>query len=266
MLDNGLSRISNLTPVAMTLQMLCLCDQNITVIENLELPHLQELYLHRNQISEIKNLTGCPRLRKLWLFQNNLTSIKGLHAVPELEECWLQANQLQSLKGLEYTSNLISLGLAGNPIGEFKELKRLSSCKRLRDISFSDIHFGRCPIAEEEGYRDFIILHFRHISILDGVKIAKQAQDAAEDTYFKQIKHFNDSLREVEESYQKNLRLIDSQHQSRETYSQLLQKEMSAALSELQGLVNEGRKIINQEVSFSRVHPCSCVWICHILY
>ena len=101
-------------------------------MENLDLPVLQELYLHRNSISKIGNLSGCPRLKKLWLFQNKIISINGinlfninciyihtsiytyihiyiyryihmyigLHAVPELVECWLQANEISKLNGV----------------------------------------------------------------------------------------------------------------------------------------------------------------------
>ena len=44
LIDNGLKRISNLAPVAMTLRSLTLCDQNLTAMENLELPNLRELF------------------------------------------------------------------------------------------------------------------------------------------------------------------------------------------------------------------------------
>ena len=80
MLDNGLQRISNLKPVGRTLTSLCLCDQLLTKIENLELPALTELLLHRNSITEISGLEKCPRIKKLWLFQNKIVSMKGLHA------------------------------------------------------------------------------------------------------------------------------------------------------------------------------------------
>lgn len=41
---------------------------------------------------------------------------------------------------------------------------------------------------------------------------------------------FNNSLAEIEEAYQKQLRGIELQHQSRESYSQVLEKEMGVAL------------------------------------
>ena len=58
-----------MNPVSLTLQSLCLSDQLISKMENLNLPNLRELYLHRNKISEIENLQFCPKLRKLWIFQ-----------------------------------------------------------------------------------------------------------------------------------------------------------------------------------------------------
>ena len=45
-----------------------------------------------------------------------------------------------------------------------------------------------------------------------------------------QLKSFNASLQEIEESYQHSLQSIESQYQSRESYSNVLEKEMSAAL------------------------------------
>jgi protein phosphatase 1 regulatory subunit 7 len=143
MIDNGLQRISNLKPVGMTLTSLCLCDQMLTRMENLDLPVLTELMLHRNKLTEISGLDRCPRLRKLWLFQNKITSLSGLQAVPELEECWVQANRVTSLAGIEHCRALVDLGLAGNPVADFVELKRLEDLPDLHSLSLSDIHFGQ---------------------------------------------------------------------------------------------------------------------------
>jgi hypothetical protein len=161
--------------------------QGLTAMENLSLPNLRELYLHRNAITEIGNLNGCPKLRKLWLFQNKIEHISGLHAVPELEECWLQSNAIAKLHGLESLTRLNHLGLAGNEVSDFKELKRLSSCPGLRALSLSDIHFGRCPIVDEQGYQEFIVLHLGQVVLLDGIAITKEVQLMAEDSYFSQV-------------------------------------------------------------------------------
>jgi hypothetical protein len=125
LLDNGLKQISNLSPVSLTLTSLCICDQDINRMENLDLPRLKNLYLHRNNIEHISGLSGCPRLQKLWLFQNRLTKIENLHSCPELRECWLQANRITSTKGIEGSEQLTSLALAGISL-KSSELNRVT--------------------------------------------------------------------------------------------------------------------------------------------
>lgn len=158
-------------------------------MENLDLPLLRELYLHRNNITEIKNLSGCPRLRKLWLFQNKLTRISGLHALPELESCWLQANQITSLDGMDHCLQLSTIGLAGNPLSDIHELVKLAGCPALRDLSLSDIHFGRSAVVDMDGYREFVTLHLRQVWVLDGVRISPDAQATAEEAYLSQVRY-----------------------------------------------------------------------------
>ena len=86
LIDNGITRISNLAPVSLTLSVLCLCDQELVVISGLQsCPNLKELYLHRNRIASMDGLQGCARLRKLWLFQNKITAFAALHSLPELQ-------------------------------------------------------------------------------------------------------------------------------------------------------------------------------------
>ena len=86
MINNGLLSISNLTYVQNTLISLCLCDQNINKMENLELPQLIELFLHRNQIERIQGLNQCKNLKKLWLNQNHINAITGLESLNNLTE------------------------------------------------------------------------------------------------------------------------------------------------------------------------------------
>lgn len=120
-------------------------------MENLLLPNLKELFLHRNSISKIENLSGCPRLKKLWLCQNKITNISGLYDVPALEELWLQSNLIQSLSGIENCMSLRSLSVAGNKINSFREITKLSNLRNLAILFIQDIHFGRCPITDDIG-------------------------------------------------------------------------------------------------------------------
>lgn len=159
-------------------------------MENLNLPHLRELFLHRNQIKEISSLAGCPHLKKLWLFQNQLESISGLQALSELEECWLQANAITSLNGFEHNLNLLNLGIAGNLISDLREVKKLQHCTKLRSVTFTDIHFGRCPIVDEDGYKEYLLLQLKQVKILDGVKVSNEMINQAEDAYYRQVRKF----------------------------------------------------------------------------
>jgi len=250
LLDNGLKKISNLNPVGITLTSLCLCDQNITKVDRgLDLPNLRELFLHRNYITSIVGLEGCPRLRKLWLFQNNLKSVTGLHSVPELQECWLQANELSKLTGFEHCSMLTVLGLAGNPISDFEELRRLVPLQKLHSLSLSDIHFGRCPLADESKYKEFVLTTFKQIHLLDDVAVTKDMLQQAERAHDEQARAFDAALHDIEEQFRLELMTIDANHQSRETHSAALEREMAAALQELQVLVGEGRESINKQAA-----------------
>jgi hypothetical protein len=51
------------------------------------------------------------------------------------------------------------------------------------------------------------------------------------------------------DTYRKEIHDIDQQEQMRENHVLLLEKEMSAALSELQKMISEGRGIIQKEVT-----------------
>ena len=113
----------------------------------------------------------------------------------------------------------------------------------------SDIHFGRSLLTDEQGYREFILINLRQIEILDGVRVTKEHAKSAEETYLSQVRSFNQSLEEIDEAYWRTAQEIEAQHQSKEDYSRVLEKEMSAALKELQGLVGEGRGIINKHIN-----------------
>ncbi len=215
--------------------MLCLCDQSITSIHSndLLLPFLKELYLHRNQITDIATLAGCPRLQKLWLFQNQLKSIDFLiNTLPELEDLWIQGNFIDSLDGIETLPRLRKLAVAGNPIKEYTELQPLSTLKYLQELSCNDIHFGKCPIAEDiNAYKSYVTLYLKgRLVVLDGVRIADETKQKAADHYYNEMDSLQQSIRMIEEEYVRSLRELDLQYSNRESYRHILEKEMTGAM------------------------------------
>jgi hypothetical protein len=247
LINNGLRRINNLATLGYTLVQLTLCDQEITVMENLDLPNLRELFLQRNQISRIDGLSGCPRLRKLWLCQNRITQVNDLHSVPELEECWLQANSLSSLVGIEHCPSLTNLGIAGNPISDFKELNCLSSLSKLVELSLSDVHFGRAPLTDDEGYKEYIICHVPAVQILDGVLVTSERRLAAQAEHDTAMAEYMRGLTSVEEDFRSELQTLSSRHKSKENHCAMLEREMADALRELQVLVGNARTAVKQQ-------------------
>ena len=91
--------------------------------------------------------------------------------------------------------------------------------------------------------------YLRQIHILDGVTITIDKQNAASDLYIAEVKAFYESLQCIDDTYRKEIQSIDHQEQMRENHVLLLEKEMSAALNELQKMITEGRGIIQKEVS-----------------
>jgi hypothetical protein len=67
------------------------------------------------------------------------------------------------------------------------------------------------------------------------------------------MKAFGDALNTIENDYNKALHEIELEHQSNETYTSVLEKEMSTALKELEHLVDEGKNIISKEITKNKL-------------
>jgi Leucine-rich repeat (LRR) protein len=210
-------------------------------MENLTLPNLRELFLHRNRIEAIEGLQQCPKLRRLWLFQNNISSIMGLNALPELEECWIQGNQITTLLGIETISSLVSFAVSGNKIADFNEIHRLAGLNKLSALSLSDVHFGRCPIADDPAYKKFCICYLPQLSYLDGVQVTQDQQRMALSALSMEVSAYNDRMALVEEGIKAEIQSITIKQQASRSHLAVLEREMSEALKELEGLVSDGR-------------------------
>jgi len=213
MINNGLTMISNLYPIQETLTYLCLCDQQIYRMENLYLPSLQYLYLHRNHINHIEGLEHCPQLKILWLSQNKINSISGLESCQCLEELQLHSNQITHLNGIEtLQSSLVVLGISDNLINTFDEIDFLSrSMHVLREISFHDIHFGSCPVYDLDGYREYTILSLPQLTSLDGIQITPTRAAAAQRTMQTYINAIQVQIDKVDADYAKEMAAVQAQ-------------------------------------------------------
>lgn len=118
MINNSLLSISNLVPVQSTLRTLCLCNQQLTSLESLNLPVLEELFLHNNLIERMTGLQRTPSLRKLWLSNNKINVINSLENCLFLQECLLHGNSITSIRGFESNHQLQVLGLFFNFLTE----------------------------------------------------------------------------------------------------------------------------------------------------
>ena len=250
LIDNGLRKISNLEVVSRTLRSLTICDQPLTTIEENSfcLPVLQELHIHRNNLKNVSGLTGCPKVKKLWIFQNQLESLEGVQAMLGLEELWAQSNVLKSLDGIEFCRNMVNLGLAGNPISDFSEIRRLKSLSSLKSLSMNDVHFGRCPLTFEPAYKEFVITALKQLSLLDDIQITQAAVQSATSAFHNEMINFRAASNRVGGSFSESIDSIDAEFKGKERYSSSLEREMLAAMCDLEHLVAQNRKTVEGQV------------------
>lgn len=144
------------------------------------LMQLEELYLHRNNITSISlntnSFKNMANLKILWMSQNKLTHLPNqlLSNLKQLQELRIECNDISDLDFLVGSSScnclsqkgfmnsksdsryssctshpLTTLGLSGNPIKSVQELLKLKSYHSLTRLSLQDIHYGKCLIVSD---------------------------------------------------------------------------------------------------------------------
>jgi Leucine-rich repeat (LRR) protein len=92
---------------------------------------LEELWLGKNKITEIKGLDTLTNLKILSIQSNRLTSITGLSNCTQLEELHISHNALTEVSGLENNVNLKVIDISSNPI---EHLSGFSHLNRLQEL------------------------------------------------------------------------------------------------------------------------------------
>lgn len=252
MMNCDLKKISSFEPVSASLVHLCLSNQNISNISGLSSLHeLRHLYLQQNNISRIEGLERCRKLKTLWLFDNCLTTVDNLGFCTNLRELWLQNNKIQTLKassdGISNLVNLQRLNLANNRIRDVDEFEHLRKLIVLRQLSFSDEHFGSNPIVHHPDYRSSAITILKQLRQLDGTLIRSEERSTAVDQFLTQALEFNDQLAELTLAYQQELRLITTRKERGKSNAQMLQQELMEALNDVETCVTAGQAQIEEE-------------------
>lgn len=126
---NNISSISNNLYKLPNINTLNLSYNKLKRFKNKKpLPVLNELHLHKNNISKV-NISDAPMLHTLNLGYNNLTSIDSILNLTSLKVLHLQHNNISSIEGISKLENLEELHLEFNPITDFSELDKLKNLK-----------------------------------------------------------------------------------------------------------------------------------------
>ena len=97
-------------------------------IENLDtLTALEELWLGKNKITEIKGVSHLSNLRIISLPSNRLTNLEGLSSLTELTDIYLSHNQIQSLAPLAANKSLRVIDISSNQITSLTGVGPLTS-------------------------------------------------------------------------------------------------------------------------------------------
>ena len=248
LIDCGLEAIGSLRPISQTLERLCVADQRLTHLRGLgSLPQLRWLYAQQNAIGKLEGLDECPRLRSLWLFSNRIARVEGVAELGELRELWLQENRLSRLGGMEALVSLRDLQLGGNRVADYRDLPRLARLPSLESASFKDAHFGACPVASRDGYRDAVLCALRHVTKLDGAEVTRQDRAAARDAHLEHVLEFNERVDALAREHRRDAAAIEARRKRSTAHARALDAEMRGAFAQLEALVDDGRRGIVEE-------------------
>eukprot|EP00116_Pleurobrachia_bachei_P007867 sb/3468129/ len=139
-----------ISPVSLT--WLCLSANALTSVPVCvgKLVNLRHLYLCNNKISVIENLEGCKHLETLEFRHNQIEKLEDgcLASLEKLQTLTLSSNHISTFSPNVFPTSLTFLGLYGNQIADFNLL--LSVVERLSNLKTiymgANICFGGLPL------------------------------------------------------------------------------------------------------------------------
>ncbi|GMF52417.1 unnamed protein product [Phytophthora fragariaefolia] len=194
-------------------------------------------------------LRNCRNLQKLTSEGHGIFSLESrLTPCTRIES---KNNKIQTLKassgGVSNLVNLQKLNLANNRIRDVDEFEHLRKLVVLRQLTFTDEHFGSNPIVNHPDYRSFAVTILKHLRLLDGTRVGSSERASAEDKFFTQSMEFNDQLAELTLAFQQELRSISTRKERGISNAQMLQRELIEALNDVESCVTAGQAQIEEE-------------------
>jgi Leucine-rich repeat (LRR) protein len=154
-----------------TLKALILNNNRIKSLPNIKFTELNTLVVSHNELTNIDMIAKCENLRKISAANNQIRQLPdGIKFCLSLEELRLGHNKLTSLpNSISFNVNLKILNLSHNLISSFDEIKKLSMCKKMKDLALNDN-----PISKNENYREHILQILPQLEVLDGEPIKEK--------------------------------------------------------------------------------------------
>ncbi|CAB4017912.1 leucine-rich repeat-containing 49 isoform X2, partial [Paramuricea clavata] len=172
--DNHLECISGLSSLK-SLRVLMLGKNRIRKIENLDaLTKLDVLDLHGNKISSIDNLNHLSELRVLNLAGNDITEVRNLRGMQALAELNLRRNKIVTVSEIDQLPNLQRLFLSFNSIQSFDDIRCLSQCNVLSELSLD----GN-PFSVEQSYKHCVLKNIPSLRQFDMRRITEEEKRLA---------------------------------------------------------------------------------------
>lgn len=108
---------------------------------------MEELWLGKNKITEIRGLDTLTSLKILSIQSNRLEFITGLEKLENLEELHISHNKITEISGLEGNPKLRVIDISSNPIEHLQGLKHL---EHLEELWASNTKFSSFWEVEEQ--------------------------------------------------------------------------------------------------------------------
>ena len=149
----------------------------------------REMIVKRTQNYNLNSIT------QLNMWGQYLQNISIIREMTSLESVTFSKNQIKTLKDFQNLINLKQLSLQDNLISDFRELKYLSSCTRLREL-----WLGQNPISSKPEYRYIVIRYLPFLCKLDNNEIMEEDREGTsqiqefENRENKQKNNFNNNF------------------------------------------------------------------------